>query len=104
MGRPCQHPADRAESSSLLRTCPDCGAECSGVGVSGDDDLCYDERCPLHAMEGRRITTLPAIRVTTAERDEIKRRAVTARLTVSEYVRTRALARKRSPATPRPPR
>lgn len=45
----CQHPAD--QGITLLMTCPDCGAKCSGTQV-GDDDLCYDERCPLHAMEG----------------------------------------------------
>jgi hypothetical protein len=47
----CQHPADKLSTETLLRTCPDCGAECSGAEI-GDDQLCYDERCPLHAMEG----------------------------------------------------
>lgn len=44
----CQHPADRAEGSLLLE-CPDCGARCSETSI-GDDRLCYDERCPLHAV------------------------------------------------------
>jgi len=50
-GTGCQHPADKASTATLLRTCPDCGAECSGTSI-GDDDLCYDERCPLHVMAG----------------------------------------------------
>jgi len=47
----CQHPTDRDHTESLLTRCPDCGAECSRSQI-GDDGLCYDERCSLHAFEG----------------------------------------------------
>lgn len=47
----CSHPADKASTTTLLMACPDCGAECSGDQV-GDDDLCYDQACPLHVMAG----------------------------------------------------
>jgi len=47
----CQHPADKASFETLLLRCPDCGAECSETSI-GDDRLCYDEACPLHAMAG----------------------------------------------------
>lgn len=45
----CQHPADRRSRDMLLLRCPDCGAECSETQI-GDDQLCYDEHCPLHVM------------------------------------------------------
>lgn len=47
----CQHPADKDSTEALLHRCPDCGAECSETSI-GDDDLCYDEACPLHALAG----------------------------------------------------
>lgn len=47
----CTHPADKARAETLLMTCPDCGAECSGTRI-GDDQLCYDQACPLHVMAG----------------------------------------------------
>lgn len=59
----CNHPADNATNETLLMECPDCGAECSGTQVSDDpryDQLCYDERCPLHATAG----ALPAAATT----------------------------------------
>lgn len=46
----CRHPADNHENSSMLLTkCPDCGEECSETQI-GEDRLCYDEWCPLHAV------------------------------------------------------
>jgi hypothetical protein len=42
----CQHATE-----TLLRKCPYCDVTCSETQI-GDDQLCYDERCPLHAMEG----------------------------------------------------
>lgn len=47
----CQHPADNASTETLLLRCPDCGAECSQTQI-GEDRLCYDETCPLHARSG----------------------------------------------------
>ena len=47
----CSHPADSVESETLLMECPDCHAECSGDQV-GDDQLCYDNECPLHRCDG----------------------------------------------------
>ena len=47
----CTHPADKASTEGLLLTCPDCDAECSEYSI-GDDGLCYDLECPLHAREG----------------------------------------------------
>jgi hypothetical protein len=47
----CEHPADKAQTDTLLMTCPDCGAECSGTQI-GADRLCYDQHCPLHVMAG----------------------------------------------------
>ena len=55
----CQHPAKSTDTPItlprvvLLLVCPDCGAECSRHSI-GDDDLCYDDRCPLHADEALR--------------------------------------------------
>ena len=47
----CQHPADKASSETLLLRCPDCGAQCSETDI-GEDQLCYDGACPLHALAG----------------------------------------------------
>jgi hypothetical protein len=49
--RACQHPADAMSTDALLTECPDCGAQCSGTSI-GDDQLCYDDECPLHARAG----------------------------------------------------
>ena len=47
----CHHPADSRQAPTLLLTCPDCGAECSRTQV-GEDQLCYDQSCPLHVLAG----------------------------------------------------
>jgi hypothetical protein len=51
----CQHTDDNAANRELLRECPQCGARCSETQI-GDDDLCYDENCPLHTLAGPPVT------------------------------------------------
>lgn len=47
----CQHPRDNADRTDLLLLCPDCGARCTETEI-GDDQLCYDDSCPLHVFAG----------------------------------------------------
>lgn len=52
----------------------------------------------MNSANPRRVL-LPAVRCTTEERDEIRRLAAAARLTVSEYVRRKALGGRASMRT-----
>lgn len=47
----CQHPETLIPKDTLELRCNVCGAECSQSHI-GDDNLCYDEACPLHALAG----------------------------------------------------